>query len=191
MKRIEELFPAIQRAQVIDARMPDSTDWSHGWRTRRTNTRAGPLPASSRRRTRVATRQCSSPINSGRAVTRWTCATGASPARYTPRGIGARNWAAMLKRKLSATPPDRSSAVSAPENARHRKVLEALMGVVGGQCSRAGRRGAFTAPASRTFEFFEQEAAKMAARLPNGLIRRVRSLATEGRRRETPQTATY
>jgi hypothetical protein len=94
---------------------------------------------------------------------RWTCPIGASPAR-TPQAL-ARSLSAMLTncRKLHLIDPH-----FGPENARHRKVLEALMGVLGDQgltldivrihCS-----------AKSTLAFFEDEAAKMAARLPRGV----------------------
>jgi hypothetical protein len=94
---------------------------------------------------------------------RWARATGVSPAR-TPEAL-ALALAAMLTncRQLHLIDPH-----FGPENARHRRVLEAFMGIV--------RDNGLTLDLVRvhcsdksTLDFFEQEAAKMAERLPRGV----------------------
>ena len=94
---------------------------------------------------------------------RWSCERGASPSR-TPEAL-ALALSAMLTncRQLHLVDPH-----FGPENARHRKVLEALIAVVADNglvldvvrihCSEKSQ-----------LAFFEQEAGKMAPRLPNGI----------------------
>jgi hypothetical protein len=95
---------------------------------------------------------------------RWACDSGASPAR-TPEAL-AGVLSPMLSncRQLHLVDPH-----FGPENARHRKVLESLMNVLAaGSISPDVIRlhcGAETA-----LSFFEQEAAKMAGRLPDSLV---------------------
>jgi hypothetical protein len=95
---------------------------------------------------------------------RWVCPVGASPVR-TPEALAAALSAMLLNcRAVHLVDPH-----FGPENARHRKVLEALMDVLATQgllpdlvrvhCS-----------AKSELTFFEQEAAKMAARLPTGIV---------------------
>jgi hypothetical protein len=99
----------------------------------------------------------------GAGSARWTLAGGDSPAR-TPEALALALSAMVTNcRQLHLVDPH-----FGPENARHRKVLEALLEIVGNggialdiiriHCS-----------AKSQLAFFESEAAKMAARLPNGL----------------------
>lgn len=99
----------------------------------------------------------------GMGEPRWVCEKGASPGR-TPEAL-ALAMAAMLMncRQLHLVDPH-----FGPENARHRRVLEALMGVLNGNglsldlvCIHCAQKS--------TVEFFDQEAAKMATRLPHGV----------------------
>lgn len=99
----------------------------------------------------------------GVASARWAYEVGASPSR-TPEAL-ALALSAMLTncRQLHLVDPH-----FGPENARHRKVLEALMNVLGANgialecirvhCSEKSPR-----------VFFEQEAARMAVRFPSGI----------------------
>ncbi|HEX7840796.1 MAG TPA: hypothetical protein VF469_25135 [Kofleriaceae bacterium] len=99
----------------------------------------------------------------GPANSRWTCAMGATPAR-TPEALATALSAMLVNCKaLHLVDPH-----FGPENARHRKVLEVLMDVIGTHglvlevirvhCSEKS-----------SLAFFEQEAAKMAASLPRGI----------------------
>jgi hypothetical protein len=99
----------------------------------------------------------------GPANARWACAVGATPAR-TPESLAAALSAMLVNCKaLHLVDPH-----FGPENARHRKVLEAFLevlsthglvpDVVRVHCS-----------VKSELTFFEQEAAKMAARLPSGI----------------------
>ena len=99
----------------------------------------------------------------GASTLRWACAAGASPER-TPEAF-ALTLSAMLTncRQLHLIDPH-----FGPENARHRKVLEALMGVVGDNALTPDIVRVHCSGKS-TLEFFEHEAAKMAARLPSGV----------------------
>lgn len=95
---------------------------------------------------------------------RWVCDAGASPAR-TPEAL-AIALSAMLAncRQLHLVDPH-----FGPENARHRKVLEALMNVLAeGRLSPDVVR--VHCAAKSALSFFEQETAKMAGRLPRGVI---------------------
>lgn len=94
----------------------------------------------------------------------WMCAVGASPVR-TPEALAA-VLGAMLSncRELHLVDPH-----FGPENARHRRVLEALMNVLaeGGLSPSVIRVHCSEKSALR---FFEGEAQKMASRLPNGVV---------------------
>lgn len=94
----------------------------------------------------------------------WACDVGASPAR-TPEAL-AIVLAPMIAncRQLHLVDPH-----FGPENARHRKVLEALMNVlaVSGLSLDVIR---LHCGAQAALSFFEQEAAKMAGRLPDGVV---------------------
>lgn len=93
--------------------------------------------------------------------TAWTCEIGASPER-TPAAIAGALSAMLLNcKELHIVDPH-----FGPQNARHQKVLQALIGVLARES---------VAPMVRVhcddkseLAFFEQEAAKMAARLPAG-----------------------
>jgi hypothetical protein len=97
------------------------------------------------------------------AHTRWACSMGATPAR-TPESLAAALSAMLVNCKaLHLVDPH-----FGPENPRHRKVLEAFLEVLSTHglvpdvirvhCS-----------VKSELAFFEQEAAKMAARLPSGI----------------------
>ncbi|KYF63563.1 hypothetical protein BE11_38285 [Sorangium cellulosum] len=100
-------------------------------------------------------------LSSGSA--RWACEVGVSPSR-TPEGLTLALSAMVTNcRQLHLVDPH-----FGPENARHRRVLEALMNVLGD--------GGLTLDLVRVhcsekskLAFFEQEAAKMAARIPSGV----------------------
>ena len=93
----------------------------------------------------------------------WVCPTGASPAR-TPEAL-ALALSPMLAscRELHLVDPH-----FGPENARHRRVVEALLGVLIASGIRLDvvRIHCSVKP---TLAFFDEEAAKMAARLPRGV----------------------
>lgn len=94
---------------------------------------------------------------------RWTLAGGDCPAR-TPEALALALSALVTNcRQLHLVDPH-----FGPENARHRKVLEALMDIVGmGGVALDIIR--IHCSAKSQLAFFEAEAAEMAARLPNGL----------------------
>lgn len=94
---------------------------------------------------------------------RWACERGASPSR-TPEAL-ALALSAMLTncRQLHLVDPH-----FGPENARHRKVLEALMAVVADNGLALEVVRVHCSEKSQ-LAFFEQEAGKMAARLPSGI----------------------
>jgi hypothetical protein len=99
----------------------------------------------------------------GSGSTRWAREVGASPSR-TPEAL-ALALSAMLTncRQLHLVDPH-----FGPENPRHRKVLEALMGVLGDNGITLDLVRVHCSGKSQ-LAFFEQEAAKMAARLPSGV----------------------
>jgi hypothetical protein len=102
------------------------------------------------------------PEQIGAASARWTRALGASPARTPEELADALSEMVINCRELHLVDPH-----FGPENARHRRVLEALMDtlalhglvpdLIRVHCSAKSALG-----------FFEQEAAKMATRLPSG-----------------------
>jgi hypothetical protein len=94
---------------------------------------------------------------------RWAREAGASPER-TPEGL-ALALSAMLTncRQLHLVDPH-----FGPENARHRRVLEALMAILGDNGLSLELVRIHCSEKS-TLEFFEQEAARMGARLPQGI----------------------
>ncbi|MCC7383261.1 MAG: hypothetical protein IT384_15600 [Deltaproteobacteria bacterium] len=96
----------------------------------------------------------------GSGNTRWACETGASPSR-TPEAL-ALALSAMLTncRQLHLVDPH-----FGPEKARHRKVLEAFMNVLGNSGLTVEWVRVHCSEKS-SLAFFEAEAAKMAARLP-------------------------
>ncbi|MBZ4414688.1 hypothetical protein K8640_41380 [Myxococcus sp. XM-1-1-1] len=94
---------------------------------------------------------------------RWACEIGASPSR-TPKALALALSAMVTNcRQLHLVDPH-----FGPENARHRMVLEALMGIVVDNGLTLDMVRVHCKEKS-TLEFFEQEAAKMAARLPSGV----------------------
>lgn len=95
---------------------------------------------------------------------RWVCDAGASPAR-TPEAL-ATALSAMLAncRQLHLVDPH-----FGPENARHRKVLEALMNAFA-QSGVPPEVIRVHCAAKSALKFFEQEAARMATRLRNGVL---------------------
>lgn len=94
----------------------------------------------------------------------WACDTGATPPR-SPEEL-ATALSAMLTncRELHLVDPH-----FGPENARYRKVLEALIAVLATHAL-APEVIRVHCSAKSDIAFFEQEAAKMAARLPNGCM---------------------
>ncbi|HTG35005.1 MAG TPA: hypothetical protein VLB76_18980 [Thermoanaerobaculia bacterium] len=98
----------------------------------------------------------------GADMPRWACETGASPAR-TPEAL-ATALSSMLTncKQMHLVDPH-----FGPENARHRTVLEALMNVLV-EHELTPEIVRVHCAAKSTLAFFEQEAANMAARLPNG-----------------------
>lgn len=99
----------------------------------------------------------------GPGNTRWACTAGASPSR-TPGALAAALSAMLVNcSALHLVDPH-----FGPENARHRKVLEALMDLlsVHGLSPRVIR---VHCSAKSELAFFEREAAKMASRLPVGI----------------------
>ena len=91
----------------------------------------------------------------------WACEAGASPAR-TPQALAAALSGMLVNCKaLHLVDPH-----FGPENARHRKVLEALMDVLAKHSLAPEVRVHCAVKSALTF--FEQEATKMAARLPVG-----------------------
>ncbi|WP_437336602.1 hypothetical protein [Sorangium sp. So ce394] len=100
-------------------------------------------------------------LSSGSA--RWACEVGASPSR-TPEGLTLALSAMVTNcRQLHLVDPH-----FGPENARHRRVLEALMNVLGDGGLTLDLVRVHCAEKSK-LAFFEREAAKMAARLPSGV----------------------
>jgi hypothetical protein len=91
----------------------------------------------------------------------WACPLGATPSR-SPEDL-ATTLSGMLSnsRELHLVDPH-----FGPENARHRKVLEALMDVLATHSLTPAVRVHCSMKSNRAF--FEQEAAKIAARLPTG-----------------------
>ena len=162
MKRIEELFRLFSEHKYrrADAKFDGLVSWLENAENEYTRRPFAGIVATQNPRSHEAVLVTD---QLGASSTRWTCATGASPAR-TPEAL-ARELAAMLTscRQLHLIDPH-----FGPENARHRKVLEALMGVVGNNAIAPDVVRVHCAGRS-TFEFFEQESAKMAARLPNGI----------------------
>jgi hypothetical protein len=99
----------------------------------------------------------------GAGSPRWACELGATPAR-TPEALAVALSAMLVNcNSLHLVDPH-----FGPENARHRKVLEALMDVLStnGISPRVIR---VHCSAKSDLGFFEQEAVKMAARLPTGI----------------------
>jgi hypothetical protein len=98
----------------------------------------------------------------GAGISRWACETGASPAR-TPEALAAALSAMLTNcKQMHLVDPH-----FGPGNARHRKVLEALMNMLANQAL-TPEIVRVHCEAKSTLVFFEQEAAKMAARLPQG-----------------------
>jgi hypothetical protein len=95
----------------------------------------------------------------GLGTPRWACKGDDSPLR-TPEAL-AHALSAMLTscQRIHLVDPH-----FGPENARHRRVLEALLKVVG-----EGRLRVHCSGNKSTLAFFEQEAAKMASRFPLGV----------------------
>ena len=91
----------------------------------------------------------------------WTCEAGVTPCR-SPEGLAAALSAMLINcRELHLIDPH-----FGPENARHRRVLEALMDVLAIHAL-VPKVIRVHCSAKSDLRFFEQEAAKMAARLPN------------------------
>ena len=94
---------------------------------------------------------------------RWSCSVGASPAR-TPQALSSALSAMLVNcRVLHLVDPH-----FGPENARHRKVLEALLGVLSDH-EMIPELVRVHCQAKSLLTFFESEATKMAARLPTGI----------------------
>jgi hypothetical protein len=92
----------------------------------------------------------------------WTCDSGATPSR-SPEGLAAALSAMLINcRELHLIDPH-----FGPENARHRRVLEALMDVLATNAI-APKVIRVYCSAKAELGFFEQEATKMAAWLPIG-----------------------
>lgn len=103
------------------------------------------------------------PDQLGAGSSRWARESGASPSR-TPKAMALALSAMVTNcRQLHLVDPH-----FGPENARHRMVLEALMGVVADNGLTLDVVRVHCSEKS-TLEFFEREAAKMAARLPSGV----------------------
>jgi len=103
------------------------------------------------------------PDQLGAGSSRWARESGASPSR-TPEDLALALSAMVTNcRQLHLVDPH-----FGPENARHRLVLEALMGVVADNKLALDVVRVHCSEKS-AMKFFEQEAAKMAARLPIGI----------------------
>ncbi|WP_141326330.1 hypothetical protein [Myxococcus sp. AB025B] len=103
------------------------------------------------------------PDQLGAGSSRWARESGASPSR-TPNDLALALSAMVTNcRQLHLVDPH-----FGPENARHRMVLEALMGVIADNGLTLDVVRMHCSEKS-TMEFFEQEAAKMAPRLPSGV----------------------
>ncbi len=93
----------------------------------------------------------------------WTCDSGATVSR-SPQDIAAALSAMLVNCKaLHLVDP-----YFGPENARHRKILEALMGVL---CKHGSQPDVIRVHCGKRSElsFFEEEASRMATRLPAGV----------------------
>jgi hypothetical protein len=97
-----------------------------------------------------------------RKASLWTCDAGVTAPR-SPEGLATTLSAMLINcRELHLIDPH-----FGPENARHRRVLEALMDILAIHAlAPEGIR--VHCSAKSDLSFFEQEAARMAARLPNG-----------------------
>jgi hypothetical protein len=103
------------------------------------------------------------PDQLGAGSSRWAHESGASPSRTAEALAFALSAMVTNCRQLHLVDPH-----FGPENVRHRKVLEALMGVVADNGLTLDVVRVHCSGKS-PMEFFEQEAAKMAARLPRGV----------------------
>ena len=92
----------------------------------------------------------------------WMCDTGATPSRSTEDLAAVLSAMLINCRQLHLVDPH-----FGPENARHRKLLEALMDVLSGHAV-APEVIRVHSSAKSVLRFFEEEAAKMAERLPKG-----------------------
>jgi hypothetical protein len=92
----------------------------------------------------------------------WPCDAGATSSRSPEQSTVALSAMLINCRELHLVDPH-----FGPENARHRRVLEALMDVLATH-ARAPQVIRVHCSAKSDLGFFEQESAKMAARLPNG-----------------------
>jgi hypothetical protein len=111
----------------------------------------------------------------------WTRDAGATPSRF-PEGLAATLSAMLFNcRELHLIDPH-----FGPENVWHRRVLEALMEVLATNAVAPDVVRVYCS-AKSDLGFFEQEAAKMTARLPDLVHRRVRTPKAATRRRAASQ----
>lgn len=162
MKRIEELFRlfAEHKHRRADAVYDGLLDWLDNAEREYARRPFTGILATQNPRNHAAV-LLADQLGAGNAG--WVCARGASPSR-TPEAL-ALALSTMLTncRQLHLVDPH-----FGPENVRHRKVFEALMNVLGDsgvalECIRVH------CSHKSELKFFEQEAAKMAARLPTGI----------------------
>ena len=162
MKRIEELFRIFSehRARRADAVYNNLLSWlENAEREYARRPYAGVLATQNPRNNNAVL--VADQLDAG--CGQWACEAGASPAR-TPEALAATLSAMVTNcRQLHLVDPN-----FGPENARHRRVLEALMGVLG-KSGVALDLVRVHCSDKAELAFFENSAAKMAVSLPSGV----------------------